>query len=90
MGLSLCAASRQEEHKTTTNVFGSMSSVKDISNNDVKACFGNNNCITYRKIESPDIRKKIRRQKRKLENLQEQLKEARSNKRKRNKISYER
>ena len=62
---------------------------KDISNNDVKACFGNN-CVTYRKIESPDIRRKIRRQKRKLENLQEQLKDARAAKRSRNKISHER
>ena len=90
MGLSLCAAPRQQEHETTKDVFGKMASVKDISQNDVKACFGNNNCITYRKMESPDIRKKIRRHKRKLENLQEQLKEARSKKRKRNKISYER
>lgn len=88
MGLSLCAASRQQEHETTKDVFGKMSMGKDISHNDVKACFGNN-CVTYRKLESPDIRKKIRRQKRKLENLQEQLKEARSKKRKRNKISYE-
>ena len=90
MGLSLCAAARQQEHETTKEIFGNKSLTKDLSNNDVKACFGTNNCITYRKMESPDIRKKIRRHKRKLENLQEQLKEARSKKRKRNKISYER
>ena len=90
MGLSLCAAARQQEHETTKDIFGKMASVKDISQNDVKACFGNSNCITYRKIKSPDIRKKIRRQKRKLENLQEQLKEARAAKRSRNKISNER
>jgi len=90
MGLSLCAAARQQEHETAKEIFGNKSLTKDLSNNDVKACFGNNNCITYRKMESPDIRKKIRRHKRKLENLQEQLKEARSKKRKRNKISYER
>ena len=41
-------------------------------------------------MESPDIRKKIRRHKRKLENLQEQLKDARAAKRSRNKISKER
>ena len=90
MGLSLCAAARQQEHETTEDVFGKMSMEKDISNNDVKACFGNNNCVTYRKMESPDIRKKIRRHKRKLENLQGQLKDARAAKRSRNKISYER
>jgi hypothetical protein len=86
MGLSLCAAARQEDHKTTEEVFGSMSTVKDISQNDVKACFGTN-CTTYRKVESPDIRKKIRRQKRKLESLQRQLTETRGAKRSRNKIS---
>jgi hypothetical protein len=90
MGLSLCAAARQQEHETTKDVFGKMSMEKDISQNDVKACFGNNKCITYRKVESPNIRKKIRRQKRKLENLQEQLKEVRQAKRSRNKISYSR
>ena len=90
MGLSLCAAARQQEHETTKEIFGNKSLTKDLSNNDVKACFGNNNCITYRKMESPDIRKKIRRHKRKLENLQEQLKEARQAKRSRNKISYSR
>ena len=89
MGLSICAASRQQDHETTKEIFGNRSLTKDISNNDVKACFGNN-CVTYRKIESPDIRRKIRRQKRKLENLQEQLKDARAAKRSRNKISYER
>ena len=87
MGLSLCAAARQQEHETTKEIFGNKSLTKDLSNNDVKACFGNNNCITYRKMASPDIRKKIRRHKRKLENLQEQLKEARQAKRSRNKIS---
>lgn len=89
MGLSICAAARQQDHETTKEIFGNKSLTKDISNNDVKACFGNN-CVTYRKIESPDIRRKIRRQKRKLENLQEQLKSARAAKRSRNKISHER
>jgi Ser-tRNA(Ala) deacylase AlaX len=87
MGLSLCAAARQEDHKTTEEVFGKLSTVKDISQNEVKACFGTN-CTTYRKIESPNIRKKIKRQKRKLENLQQQLKATRA-KKSRNKISYE-
>jgi hypothetical protein len=89
MGLSICAAARQQEHQQTIETFGNKSLAKDISNNEVKACFGNN-CVTYRKIESPDIRKKIRRHKRKLENLQEQLKNARAAKRSRNKISHER
>lgn len=89
MGLSICAAARQQDHQQTIEIFGNKSLEKDISNNDVKACFGSN-CVTYRKMESPDIRKKIRRQKRKLENLQEQLKDARAAKRSRNKISYER
>ena len=89
MGLSLCAAARQQEHDQTKELFGNKSLAKDISNNDVKACIGNN-CVTYRKMESPDIRKKIRRHKRKLENLQEQLKDARAAKRSRNKISHER
>ena len=88
MGLSLCAAARQQDHKTTEEVFGKLSTVKDISQNDVKACFGTN-CTTYRKNESPDIRKKIKRQKRKLENLEEQLRDTRCKKRKRNKISHE-
>tara|TARA_B110000008_G_C16958316_1_gene559102 strand:- start:1602 stop:1868 length:267 start_codon:yes stop_codon:yes gene_type:complete len=88
MGLSICAAARQQEHQQTIEIFGKRSLTKDISNNDVKACFSN--CVTYRKMESPDIRKKIRRHKRKLENLQEQLKDARAKKRSRNKISYER
>ena len=89
MGLSICAAARQQDHQQTIDIFGNRSLTKDISNNDVKACFGSN-CVTYRKMESPDIRKKIRRHKRKLENLQEQLKDARAKKRSRNKISYER
>jgi hypothetical protein len=88
MGLSLCAAARQQEHQQTIEIFGNKSLTKDISNNDVKACFGSSNCVTYRKMESPDIRKKIRRHKRKLENLQEQLKDARAKKRSRNKISH--
>ena len=89
MGLSICAASRQQDHQQTIEIFGNKSLAKDISNNDVKACFGSN-CVTYRKMESTDNRKKIRRQKRKLENLQEQLKDARAAKRSRNKISHER
>jgi hypothetical protein len=89
MGLSICAAARQQDHQQTIEIFGNKSLAKDISNNDVKACFGSN-CVTYKKMESPDIRKKIRRQKRKLENLQGQLKDARAKKRSRNKISYER
>jgi len=86
MGLSLCASARQEEHETTKEIFGNKSITKDLSNNDITACFGSN-CVVYKKMESPDIRKKIRRHKRKLENLQEQLKEARQAKRSRNKIS---
>ena len=89
MGLSLCAAARQQEHETTKELFGNKSLTKDLSNNDITSCFGNN-CVVYKKMESPDIRKKIRRHKRKLENLQEQLKEARAAKRSRNKISQER
>ena len=89
MGLSLCAAARQQEHDQTKELFGNKSLAKDISNNDITGCFGNK-CVTYRKMESPDLRKKIRRQKRKLENLQQQLKSARAAKRSRNKISHER
>lgn len=88
MGLSLCAAARQQEHETTKELFGNKSLTKDLSNNDITSCFGNNNCVVYKKMESPDIRKKIRRHKRKLENLQEQLKDARAKKRSRNKISH--
>lgn len=86
MGLSLCAAARQQEHDQTKELFGNKSLTKDISKNDITGCFGNK-CVTYSKMESPDIRRKIRRQKRKLENLQNQLKEVRVAKRSRNKIS---
>ena len=89
MGLSICAAARQQEHESTKEIFGNKSLTKDLSQNDVTACFGNN-CVTYRKMESPDIRKKIRRHKRKLESLQEELQLTRTAKRSRNKIRCER
>ncbi len=89
MGSSFCAATRQQDHENTKELFGNMSMTKtDTTERDIKDCFGNN-CVTYRKNESPDIRKKIKRQKRKLENLEEQLRENRQSKRKRNKISHE-
>ena len=57
MGLSLCASARQEEHEKTKEIFGNKSITKDLSNNDITACFGSN-CVVYKKMESPDIRKK--------------------------------
>ena len=88
MGLSLCAAARQQEHNQPKELFGNKSLTKDISNNDITGCF-HSDCIVYKKMESPDIRKKIRRQKRKLENLKHQLSEARARKKSKNKISRE-